>query len=753
MPLLSHIRAPLPAQTLLAALFLCFFASALVIWQALQPPWLGLHLQPDMADLSQPSQPGLFAQAIPGGPAASLGPSARLLSLRAAAGSSTLHLQADDLIEEPDFFDSYAQMATFFARQTQLHQLLQSPVQLIWQTENGQLQQTLVTPTRRPLSSLPITLWFQLTVGSLGFLIACWVWVLRPHDLGARMFALTGVMFPVFAFPAALYSSRELALDGTLFRFLSSLNHTGAMLFGCALVALFLCYPRVLVQPRTLLIIPAIFGSWLLTDILRLAPDQNWGSRLPILLEMLLAIALAVVQWQRSKGHPSDRAALRWLSLFTLIGSGLFVFTTVASSLLDLLPPLPQGYAFGFFLLIYIGLALGLRRYRLFDLDEWAWRILAWVGGGIAVVLLDAALIAGLQMNPTMSLGLTLLLCGWLYFPMRQWLWQRLSGARDSSVEQAFPDIIRIAVSPSPREQESRWDALLHRIFQPLELSRAVPAPHADHISTTAPPSLSDEGQMLHVPACGNLAPRTLRLASHGRRLFSTRDLSFVQALCQLINQAASGVDAYARGVSEERRRIARDMHDDIGARLLMLIHRASDEPTADLARAAMRDLRATLNALEARHTPLEDALADWRADLATRCEAGGVAFAWQAKVLPDCVLTPRETATLEKVLREALTNALKHARPSRVEIRVSHNEAGLHLHLHNDNLATHADAQNTPLIETTSNTSQEGRGLRNMRNRLAELGGYCDVDTQPQGSCVKVLLPLAGMAAHNPSP
>jgi hypothetical protein len=36
--------------------------------------------------------------------------------------------------------------------------------------------------------------------------------------------------------------------------------------------------------------------------------------------EMLLAIALAVVQWRRSRGQPAERAALRWLALSALVG-------------------------------------------------------------------------------------------------------------------------------------------------------------------------------------------------------------------------------------------------------------------------------------------------------------------------------------------------------------------------------------------------------------------------------------------------
>lgn len=50
--------------------------------------------------------------------------------------------------------------------------------------------------------------------------------------------------------------------------------------------------------------------------------------------------------------------------------------TIIAPNLVGLPPMLSQGVAFLFFLLIYVGVALGVARYRLFQLDEWAFRIL-----------------------------------------------------------------------------------------------------------------------------------------------------------------------------------------------------------------------------------------------------------------------------------------------------------------------------------------------------------------------------------------
>jgi hypothetical protein len=378
---------------------------------------------------------------IADGPAG--GPPAGATALRLQGAQDSVDLRAQDLIEEPDFIDTYPDMDAFFARQTRLATLMKEPqLVLHWQAAAGApaLTSTLTVSPRREMASLPLVFWFQLFAGAASLLIGAWVFALRPTDWGPRMLAACGLAFPVSTMTAAVYSTRELAIDGTVFRWLSSANHLGALGFGCGLAAIFLTHPRLLVRPRWLLALPLVFGLWLAADVWRWAPDQDWGARFPIMTEMLLAIVLAVVQWLRSRGQPAERAALRWLALSTLVGSGMFVLMVVSVGVFGLFPPLEQGYAFGFFLIMFFGLALGVGRYRLFELDEWAYRVLLWAAGVALVVVIDAVLVLWLRWNATLSLGTTLLVCGALYFPARQWLWGAAGGARQ---RQRGPDAAR----------------------------------------------------------------------------------------------------------------------------------------------------------------------------------------------------------------------------------------------------------------------------------------------------------------------
>ncbi len=707
----------LPARRLLAILGFNLIALALAIGFALSLPWLGLTLQAN--------ENGSVSVMAASGPSAGIPAGARLLSLRAVGGGNAVPVIAGDLLEEPDMVADYVEMDAFFARQSALAAPLQAPEVIIeWQSGDAKGVATPVKPLARPWSALPGAFWFQLAVAVSGGLIAGWVWALRPGDWGARMFAITGLSFPVFALPAAVYSTRELAIDGSLFQSLSALNHFGALMFGAALAGTFLCYPKPLLRPRYLAALFLFYTLWWLIEALRLAPDLDWGHRFGVMSEMLLALLLGITQWRRSKGEAANRAALRWFMLSLLLGSGLFILSTVVTVSLGWLPPIPQGYAFGFFLFIYIGIGLGLGRYRLFELDVWAYRLLVWLGGALAIVGLDAWLILALHWSGTQALVASLWIVGLFYLPLRQWLWQRFTRRPHLQLHELLPDVVRIALQPTQAEREPLWDDMLQRLYAPLELADA----HIPHTATL----IEDDGLALSIPGCAGVGPRYLRHPDNGGRLFSREDATFMDALIQLMRQAESGREAQQRGALEERRRIARDMHDDVGARLLMLIHHAQSPTVAELARAAMNDLRTALTALDANPAPLSDALADWRAEASSRCEAANVELAWETHIeQPAQLLGSRHKLLLERALRESLSNALKHANPKSIDIHLSQHNQTLTLDILNDG--------------PTSNVEwQEGRGLRGMRQRLAEYGGRLEIQRRPEGgSHVSIHLPL----------
>lgn len=731
------LQRRLPAVGLIAALIYLAACAALTVGLALQVPWLGLTLRPDrVAVVVQSGQ----------GPSAGVEAGARLVALTSAAGGEIrrVELQAQDLAEEPDMVDDYLTLDAFFERQGRIAALLAAPqVTLELETVQGRRIDLAVTPAERSLSSLPLRFWFQMAVAALACLIATWVWVLRPTDRGAAMFGLTGLLLPLSALSAAVYGARELALPQSLFQGLSAVNHGSSALWGAAFVGIFMVHPKPLLGTRWLVAVFGIFGLWWLIGQLRWVDSLDWGIRLALVGELLLAAGLGAWQWRRSRSAPLERAAMRWLLLSLLLGSSLFIATIIVTVTLGWLPPLPQGYAFGFFLLIYVGIALGLRRYRLFELDTWAYRMLAWAGGAVAVLAVDALLIVALDWSQGTALGVSLWICGLLYFPARQLLWSRLVRHPRRQLAELMPDIVAIAFQPAPAGRQARWDTLLAGLFDPLSITArpdgelTLSTQDQDRTrGSAAMAAVAEEGLALHVPACAGVPGRCLRHAARGRRLFAPQDATFIGAVCALMDEAAAGRDAHERGAAAERRRIAQDMHDDVGARLLMLIHRAPTADLAELARAAMNDLRAALSALEARPMALADALADWRAEATQRCEAAGVQLSWQGPSddprREAVVLPARQRLLLERALREGLTNALKHAAPRKVT-------ASFELGPHTVGLALTDDGRSgDPALWP------EGRGLRGMRQRLRDIGGSLKLDLDREGRTrLRVDLPL----------
>lgn len=500
---LDSMRKGSSVATTLAALACGLVLVAASTFFMLSQPWLGVLLEPDSSS-SSVRLAGIAAD----GPAHAV-PSGVVTAIRDRSGD-VMAVEAEDLVEEPDFFDSYDKLARFLDRQAAFYAMLSDgPVSLEVESAGERRWSEAIEPGRRPFAALPASFWVQLAVGAASFVIGAWVWSLRRTDPGARLFALVGLTTMLFAFPAAVYSSRELALDGGLLRQLSALNHAGAMAFGAAMIALFLTYPVRIVSPRILLVLPLVFGPWFLADALWLLPGPAWGIHLATLTEMILIVAAILLQYWWTRRDPLARAALRWFGLSVVVGAGAFVLTVAVPSLLGVAPSLAQGYAFAFFLLIYAGLALGVSRYRLFELDVWAFRILFYTVGAVLLLALDAMLVYVVSLNRASAFGAALLLVAFLYLPLRDGLARRFSVRRTLDRHTLLRAVVDVAFGPSGGARATRWQALLGRLFDPLECVAAD--------VSVATPAIRREGLELAVPAAAGAPALLLRRPWGGR--------------------------------------------------------------------------------------------------------------------------------------------------------------------------------------------------------------------------------------------
>ncbi|HEX3602966.1 MAG TPA: sensor histidine kinase [Steroidobacteraceae bacterium] len=201
-----------------------------------------------------------------------------------------------------------------------------------------------------------------------------------------------------------------------------------------------------------------------------------------------------------------------------------------------------------------------------------------------------------------------------------------------------------------------------------------------------------------------------------------------------------------AQTLAAERQRLIHDMHDGLGSALttsLAMIEQGNvdGEELKDVLRGSVDDLRAVIDSLEPLDGDLISVLATLRFRLGKRLELAGIALEWDMQDLPPLAwLGPPQALQLMRIVQEVLTNVLKHARASRMQI--SAHCAGAYVEV------CIADNGRGFDVATTST----GRGLRHLAQRAASLHGSVLIESQPgSGTTVKLLLPVLLQPSDRP--
>jgi signal transduction histidine kinase len=208
--------------------------------------------------------------------------------------------------------------------------------------------------------------------------------------------------------------------------------------------------------------------------------------------------------------------------------------------------------------------------------------------------------------------------------------------------------------------------------------------------------------------------------------------------------------------LERERARIARDMHDELGAKLTRISFQGAtaSRNLADPAQARQhiakmsetaRELVASLDQIVWAVDPENDSL-DNLANYICRYASDFVeSSAIQCELvipteLPHHRLSTEVRHNVFLAVKEALNNALKHSGATRVilAIAVRHGEVEVRIA---DNGCGMADAR-----DSAARNERIGRGLANMRERMASIQGRFELDSSPErGTEVRLIVPLSG--------
>jgi signal transduction histidine kinase len=245
------------------------------------------------------------------------------------------------------------------------------------------------------------------------------------------------------------------------------------------------------------------------------------------------------------------------------------------------------------------------------------------------------------------------------------------------------------------------------------------------------------------------IAPALLVLAGlrlvqeHGRALQAAQDGR--AALERRVAEISADVERNLKTLADsrieqvtarERKRIAADLHDDLGAKLLTIVHTSESERIATLARDALEEMRLSVRGLTGKPVRVDDALADWRAELVARLAQAGIEGSWS---LPDDeiarTLTARACVQATRILREAVNNIIKHSRATRCEVTAGVAEGVLQLVIRDDGQG---------IAPQDEERLDRGHGLTTMKHRARQMQGQCLVESGPgAGTVVRLSLPL----------
>jgi len=209
------------------------------------------------------------------------------------------------------------------------------------------------------------------------------------------------------------------------------------------------------------------------------------------------------------------------------------------------------------------------------------------------------------------------------------------------------------------------------------------------------------------------------------------------------------------RRLSAERQRIARDMHDELGAELTRLAIRVGNQTTggnssqpsaSQTARGLLRSLDETVWVVNPDKDSLESMvnyLGTWIREYFTETQIG-LSIDLPATI-PQLAVSAEWRHHLLRAVKEACHNILKHANATHVEFSIQVADGGrtLELRLGDDGCGFEVQ-EGTGALGGDSSFQLGGNGLKNLRRRAEQLNAVLKIESAPDhGARIHLIVPL----------
>jgi signal transduction histidine kinase len=214
------------------------------------------------------------------------------------------------------------------------------------------------------------------------------------------------------------------------------------------------------------------------------------------------------------------------------------------------------------------------------------------------------------------------------------------------------------------------------------------------------------------------------------------------------------------RALLEERQRIARELHDVVAHHMSVIAIQAEAGPYRAVnpppelvesfgeirasALSGLKELRRVLGVLRSdqQDTAPQPGLEDLPG-LFDSARAGGVSVSTEVTGTPRAV-PEGVNLSAYRIVQEALSNAMRHAPASTVQVKLFYGEAALIIEVRNDECVTGTSAGRAGPEQERWAELGSGHGIIGMRERAAMLGGHLEARPVPNGEfLVTAALPL----------
>ncbi|MDP1900513.1 MAG: ATP-binding protein [Rubrivivax sp.] len=478
---------------------------------------------------------------------------------------------------------------------------------------------------------------------------------------------------------------------------------------GAAAVHAFALHPLRLPRATTMAAAAWAGAALWLVGVLLVQPAHLWWWAQGACIALAAAALAVIARSQQRQPNPYALVMRR----FAGIALATLVLTTLAVAVIARIPAATPGVATGASAAWHLFLASLLLLVPFLARSRQLLREFALLAGISTVATsLDLMFVALFSLGPFTSLAVAVFVALGLYAAGRQWILNHLIGSTVLSTERTFDQLYRAAreVQARPERYPQMLGQLLRELFDPLEM-RSL-----DRLPTRS--LVVGSGSALVVPlrpmdAAGTPAcALALRFAQHGRRLFTLDDARLADRIVEQLRRAVAYDQAVEQGRVEERLRIAQDLHDDIGARLLTLMYQAQSPEMEDYIRHTLQDLKTLTRGLAAAEHRLSYAAAEWKADLTQRLTVAQVELGWSFSHDRDLRLSVVQWSALTRVLRELVTNALYHGAATRIDVSLVFEGPRLTLEITDDGRGRAPQAW------------AHGLGMGGVRKRVKLMGG-----------------------------